>query len=172
MLEFAILGFLIEGKSHGYDLKLKLSNLLGYHKPISDGSLYPALARMKKKNYIREVTTEEVTKKKAVEITVEGSDFFYRKLQEPTAVDITDRNRFYVYLNFLNLTDVESQILVLESRLLYIKSPKSFFTDGKKEIKSSELSDPFKKGMIHIAKETSKIEKRWLEETIASLRRY
>ena len=45
MLELAILGFLAEGPLHGYELRRKVAQLSGYTRPVSDGSLYPAINR-------------------------------------------------------------------------------------------------------------------------------
>ena len=46
MLELAILGFLAEGPLHGYELRRRLAQLSGYTRPVSDGSLYPAINRL------------------------------------------------------------------------------------------------------------------------------
>lgn len=46
MLELAILGLLIESPMHGYELRKRLTGLLGAFRAFSYGSLYPALRRM------------------------------------------------------------------------------------------------------------------------------
>ena len=46
MLELAILGFLAGGPLHGYELRGRVTRLSGYTRPVSDGSLYPAINRM------------------------------------------------------------------------------------------------------------------------------
>ena len=43
MLELAILGLLIESPMHGYELRKRLTGLLGAFRAFSYGSLYPAL---------------------------------------------------------------------------------------------------------------------------------
>ena len=43
LLEFAILGLLHEGPTHGYDLRRRLNSALGPFRALSYGSLYPAL---------------------------------------------------------------------------------------------------------------------------------
>ncbi|OWY59486.1 PadR family transcriptional regulator, partial [cyanobacterium TDX16] len=45
MIELAILGLLTDQDLHGYELKKRLSELLGVRSGVSFGSLYPALAR-------------------------------------------------------------------------------------------------------------------------------
>ncbi|MBW3536815.1 MAG: PadR family transcriptional regulator [Actinobacteria bacterium] len=46
MLELAILGLLEEGDIHGYELRKRLTSMLGAFSSVSFGSLYPALARL------------------------------------------------------------------------------------------------------------------------------
>jgi len=46
MLELAILGLLLDSPMHGYELRKRLTGLLGAFRAFSYGSLYPALRRM------------------------------------------------------------------------------------------------------------------------------
>src|SRR5438270_9708059 len=48
MLELAILGLLKEQELHGYELKKRLVDALGPFSSVSFGSLYPALARLRR----------------------------------------------------------------------------------------------------------------------------
>src|ERR1700737_710872 len=54
MLELAILGLLIESPMHGYELRKRLTGLLGAFRAFSYGSLYPALRRMQVEGLIAE----------------------------------------------------------------------------------------------------------------------
>jgi DNA-binding PadR family transcriptional regulator len=56
VLELAILGVLQEQPLHGYELKKRLSELLGSFWGVSFGSLYPALRRLEKAEAIEVVT--------------------------------------------------------------------------------------------------------------------
>ena len=49
MIELAILGLLVEQDLHGYELKKRLTELLGPWSSVSFGSLYPALARLERR---------------------------------------------------------------------------------------------------------------------------
>ena len=48
MLELAILGLLKEQPLHGYELKKRLGDTLGFLWGVSYGSLYPALRRLER----------------------------------------------------------------------------------------------------------------------------
>src|SRR4051812_50167720 len=52
VLELAILGFLNEGPLPGHELRRRVSQLTGYTRPVSDGSLYPAINRLAKANLL------------------------------------------------------------------------------------------------------------------------
>ncbi|HEY4796621.1 MAG TPA: PadR family transcriptional regulator, partial [Mycobacterium sp.] len=54
MLELAILGLLLESPMHGYELRKRLTGLLGAFRAFSYGSLYPALRRMQSDGLIAE----------------------------------------------------------------------------------------------------------------------
>ena len=56
MLELAILGLLLESPMHGYELRKRLTGLLGAFRAFSYGSLYPALRRMQADGLIVEDT--------------------------------------------------------------------------------------------------------------------
>ena len=58
MLELAILGLLVDDDLHGYELKRRLSDVLGTLSSVSYGSLYPALARLEKAAAVKAVTAD------------------------------------------------------------------------------------------------------------------
>ena len=59
MLEIAVLGLLKEQPLHGYELKKRLSETLGFLWGVSYGSLYPSLRRLEREGAI-EVVAEPV----------------------------------------------------------------------------------------------------------------
>ncbi len=58
MLELAILGLLGEQELHGYEIRKRLREELGFFSPVSFGSLYPALSRLERSGAV--VSAEEV----------------------------------------------------------------------------------------------------------------
>jgi DNA-binding PadR family transcriptional regulator len=59
MLELAILGLLKEQDLHGYELKKRLVDTLGYGSGVSFGSLYPALGRLERAGAVKVVEAGE-----------------------------------------------------------------------------------------------------------------
>jgi DNA-binding PadR family transcriptional regulator len=53
VLEYAILGFLIDEPRHGYELKRVLSPAVSRDRQLNDGVLYPLLAKMTRAGHVR-----------------------------------------------------------------------------------------------------------------------
>src|SRR2546429_4563583 len=61
VLELAILGLLKEQELHGYELKRRLTQMLGLFSSVSFGSLYPALSRLEAAGAVQAVDTPPAT---------------------------------------------------------------------------------------------------------------
>ncbi|MGD8190769.1 PadR family transcriptional regulator [Brevibacillus ginsengisoli] len=171
MLEPAILGFLMESSIHGYELKQRLTLLNGHFRSISDGALYPAINRLEKQGLLskqKEVNDSGMTRQ-VMTITQAGKEKLLELLQHPSDMDISDRNRFFTMLAFLKYLSADEQKAILMRRLTFLEGGRSFFSNGDKPVRFTEEKDVFRAGMLHIAKETSRVEKEWLNSMIASL---
>ena len=73
MLELAILGLLLESPMHGYELRKRLTGLLGAFRAFSYGSLYPALRRMQADGLIVEDAAPDGTRSCAARGASTGS---------------------------------------------------------------------------------------------------
>lgn len=165
MLELAILGFLAEGPTHGYELRRRVAHLSGYARPVSDGSLYPAIQRMVKSGWIaRELTPGSgAAQRHVLTITSPGREQLHQRLRDPERLDITDMTRFLVILAFLSqLPDVGEQQAVLRQRLDFLEGDGSFFYDGDRPVRAVEVTDPYRRGMFVVATATSRAEQAWL----------
>lgn len=171
MLEFAILGFLKETSIHAYELKQRLTLLNGHFRPISDGALYPAIKRLEKQGLLSKHSelNESGMTRQVMTITPAGEEKLLEWLRTPSKLDISDRNRFFTGLAFLKNLPVAEQKAVLRRRLAFLEEGRSFFSNGDKPMRLADENDPFRSGMLHIAKETSRVEKAWLIQTIEAL---
>jgi len=96
MLDFAILGLLMERPRHGYELKRALGEL-GFWK-VSFGSLYPALRRLEKRGAIE--ATGGTGRRKSYRITDSGRDIFSTLMSTDPDASETER-AFQIRLAFL-----------------------------------------------------------------------
>ncbi|PWU61578.1 PadR family transcriptional regulator [Micromonospora globispora] len=173
MLELAILGFLGEGPLHGYELRTRISQLAGYARPVSDGSLYPAINRLERAGLLtrQREPGAAAAPRHTLSLTEAGRDELRRRLREPAELDVTDQNRFFTLLAFLGqLADPAAQAAVLQRRLDFLDQPASFFYTGDRPQRAADQADRFRRGMLVMAAAISRAERAWLREAIAELR--
>ncbi|WP_336112916.1 PadR family transcriptional regulator [Streptomyces sp. PTD9-10] len=172
MLELAILGFLYDSPLHGYVLRKHIAALTGHVRPVAESTLYPAIKRLEKAGLLARATEPGAVAapRHVLTLTEEGRQDLRRRLADPGQREITDENRWFTLLAFLrHLDDPAAQAVVLRRRLSFLEEPASFFYDGDRPLAAEELDDPFRRGVLKIARATSRAELAWLRETLASL---
>ncbi|MFF2045224.1 PadR family transcriptional regulator [Kitasatospora sp. NPDC058170] len=172
MLKLAILGFLHDRPLHGYELRRHLAALTGHVRPISDGTLYPAIKRLEAAGLLVRETEPgtAAAPRHTLHLTEAGRAALLDRLRAPEPLDISDENRWFTVLSFLrHLADPAEQAVVLRRRLAFLGEPASFFYDGDRPVGAEEFADPFRRGMLLIARATTDTELAWLRETLADL---
>src|SRR6185312_2581333 len=172
VLEFAILGFLFEGRLHGYELRKRLAALTGHVRPLSDGTLYPAIKRLVDGELVvKNLEAGTAAPRHMLELTEAGRAKLLRVLAEPDDVFITDENHWFCLLAFLRYLDDNptAQAAVLRRRLDFLTAPASFFYEDGRALSAEDVADPFRRGMLQIARVTSRTELEWLKATIGEL---
>ncbi|MFC4327860.1 PadR family transcriptional regulator [Streptomyces andamanensis] len=172
MLELAILGFLHDAPLHGYELRKRITALTGHVRPVAESTLYPAIKRLEKAGLLERATEPGAVAapRHVLTLTDEGRRELRRRLAEPVQQDITDENRWFTVLAFLrHLDDPGDQAAVLRRRLSFLETPSSFFYEGDRPLRAEELGDPFRRGILTVARATSQAELAWLRTTIGSL---
>ncbi|MFI1470205.1 PadR family transcriptional regulator [Streptomyces wuyuanensis] len=170
MLELAILGFLAEGPLHGYQLRQRIAHLSGHTRPVSDGSLYPAINRLVGAGMLDRRTEPgaSAAQRHTLSLTDAGHSELLRRLRDVNGLDISDSIRYFTVLAFLsNLPDTADQHAVLRRRLDFLEQPASFFHDGDRRLGVEDTDDPYRRGMLTIARATSCAERAWLREVLA-----
>ncbi|MFF0388207.1 PadR family transcriptional regulator [Kitasatospora sp. NPDC004615] len=175
MLKLAILGFLHDRPMHGYELRRHLAGLTGHIRPISDGTLYPAIKRLEGDGLLARETEpgSAAAPRHTLHLTPAGRAALLELLRMPEQLDISDENRWFTVLAFLrHLDNPAEQAAVLRRRLAFLSEPASFFydrDDRDRPLRAEELTDPFRSGILLIARATSEAELAWLNETLAAL---
>lgn len=107
MLEYIILGLLMEGSMSGYDMKKTIDLSIGMFYKASFGSLYPALKRLSDKEWISVAEEEGSSKnKKLYSLLPQGRQHFIAWLGEPLALN---RNEFLLKVFFYDYLDEETR---------------------------------------------------------------
>ncbi|MFI9782956.1 PadR family transcriptional regulator [Kitasatospora sp. NPDC051984] len=172
MLKLAILGFLFDRPMHGYELRRHLAGLTGHIRPISDGTLYPAIKRLEADGLLARETEpgSAAAPRHTLHLTPAGRAALLELLRSPEQLDISDENRWFTVLAFLrHLQDPAEQAAVLRRRLAFLSEPASFFYDRDRPLRAEEITDPFRSGILLIARATSEAELAWLGEMLAAL---
>ncbi|MFF3201079.1 PadR family transcriptional regulator [Streptomyces sp. NPDC002962] len=168
MWELTILGFLAEGPLPGHELRRKVTQLIGYTRPVSDGSLYPAIDRLAKAGLlVRQADPRAGAARFVLSLTEAGHADMLERLRTPADHEITDFTRFLTLLAFLSkLPDVGEQHAVLRRRLAFLEEPASFFYDGGRPLRAEEVDDPYRRGALLTARAVSRTERAWLREVL------
>lgn len=170
MLDMAILGLLKERPMHGYELKKRLSYMLGHFWTVSYGSLYPALKRLERSGTIeRAYSVREKTRHRNVyRITHTGKNEFLKLLSD-TVTDqlLADEEKFDLRMAFFQYLEPETRLSLLDKRVQYLKEQIPKF---KAYRSSNRDQDLYRTSLFRHKVEQAKSDIRWLERLIAQER--
>ena len=167
MLELAILGLLKERPMHGYELKKRLSYMLGHFWTVSYGSLYPALKRLEKSKAIeRAYSVKEKTRNRNVyRITEAGEKKFITLLADTSKPStLVDSEKFDIRMAFFQYLEPETRLSLLEERRAVLEEQVAKF---KAYRSSNRDQDRYQVGLLRHKVEQTKSDIRWLERLIA-----
>src|SRR5690242_17642951 len=171
MLELAILGLLLESPMHGYELRKRLTGLLGAFRAFSYGSLYPALRRMQLDGLIVEDaapgTTMRRRARRVYRLSDKGRQRFSELVADTGPQNYTD-DGFGVHLAFFNRTPAEARMRILEGRRRQVEERR----EGLREAvaRASSSLDRYTRQLHQLGLESSEREVKWLNELIAAER--
>lgn len=148
---------------HGYELKKRLSYMLGHFWTVSYGSLYPAIKRMEKAGLIeRAYSVKEKTRHRNVyRITRSGEAAFMRMLGDDLSdTSLADNEKFDLRMAFFQYLEPETRLELLEKRRLLLEDQVAKF----KAYKSSNGDDDrYRKGLLTHKVELARSDIRWLD---------
>ena len=171
MLELAVLGLLLESPMHGYELRKRLTGLLGAFRAFSYGSLYPALRRMQADGLIVENAAPAGTPvrraRRVYQLTDAGRQRFSELVADTGPQNYTD-DGFGVHLAFFNRTPAEARMRILEGRRRQVEERREGLRDA--IARASSSFDRYTKQLHQLGLESSEREVNWLNDLIAAER--
>ncbi|MGV0625183.1 PadR family transcriptional regulator [Mycolicibacter minnesotensis] len=171
MLELAILGLLLESPMHGYELRKRLTGLLGAFRAFSYGSLYPALRRMQAAGVIAEDATPTGTPvrraRRVYRLTDTGRQRFNELVSDTGPQNYTD-DGFGVHLAFFNRTPAEARMRILEGRRRQVEERREGLRNA--VTRATNSLDRYTRQLHQLGLESSEREVKWLNELIAAER--
>ena len=123
--EFALLGFLIAGPSHGYDLHQRLRVEFGHVWHVSQSQAYTILKRLEGRGDIsmQVVEQEKLPARQMLDITDAGRQRFFEWLESGTGKNARSvRLEFLTRLYFTQLHRPETMGQIYNAQLIEIKS--------------------------------------------------
>ena len=171
MLELAILGLLLESPMHGYELRKRLTGLLGAFRAFSYGSLYPALRRMQTDGLIAEDAAPEGAvlrrARRVYQLTDIGRQRFTELVADTGPQNYTD-DGFGVHLAFFNRTPAAARMRILEGRRRQVEERREGLRDA--IARATNTLDRYTRQLHQLGLESSEREVNWLNELIAAER--
>ena len=176
VLELAVLGLLQENPMHGYELRKRLSGVLGTFHAISYGSLYPCLKDLEARGLLIEDGEAHAGSAAPLSgrrgrivyrLTAEGKEHFQGLIGE-AGPETWEDERFGVRLAFFGRTEASVRLRILEGR-------RSRLEERLDAVRSSlartrERLDSYTLELQQHGLESVEREVRWLDELIASER--
>ena len=117
-MELALLGLLLEGPLHGYELRKRVGMMVGPVRALSYSVLYPLLRRMLLSGFIKEIERNASSRRERItyEITSLGRERF-RILSEESGSEVGEDELFGIVFSLFGSTSRKSRLHVLQERL-------------------------------------------------------
>ena len=172
-VELAILGLLQESPLHGYELRKRLSTLLGALRAISYGALYPALKQLSEAGYITETGNETApgpalsTKRARItySLTAAGKKHLSDLLAE-SGPETWDDEGFGVRFAFFSTTESEVRRRILEGRRSRLAERRATLRESVAQAR--ERIDRYTIELQRHGLDGVENELRWIDELIAA----
>jgi DNA-binding PadR family transcriptional regulator len=173
VLEHTILGVLAEGPLHGYELRKRLTAILGPFRALSFGSLYPCLHRLTDRGLVEQAADRietVVTSKRArvvYSITADGKEAFAHWVADD-GPDAWEDEAFAARLAFFGRTDAQVRLRILEGRRTRLEERLRALQDSIE--RTNERMDVYTERLQLHGIEGAQREVHWLEDLISTER--
>lgn len=192
VLELAILGILMDGDRHGYEIRSQLRDRLGLGSTVSFGSLYPALSRLEREGLVEpdEESTGRLSSfatgslsgeraalrglraersggrrgRKVYRLTARGREAFVERLADPASLD--DARTFSLRMSLARFLTPTVRIGLLESRRVNLVTR---LRDLSSRAASGEL-DVYARSVLQHAARAVELDIAWIDELLSGER--
>ncbi len=169
VLDLAVLGLLHDSPLHGYELRKRLSTVLGPFRALSYGTLYPCLKHLQEQGWIMERATADAapTGRRArivYELTATGKEHFDTLVDESGPTSWEDES-FGVRFAFFARTPTDVRLRILEGRRSRLEERLASISAA--VTRSRERADQYTLELQRHGLESVQREVRWLGELIS-----
>ena len=176
VLDHTVLGVLSDGPLHGYELRKRLTAILGPFRALSFGSLYPCLHRLTATGLIEQIDAvgrEEIvgvsTKRARIvyALTAEGKETFEAWVAD-AGPDAWEDEAFAARMAFFSRTNAEVRLRILEGRRTRLEERLRALQDSLDRTEAQ--MDLYAERLQQHGIEGAEREVSWLEELISTER--
>jgi DNA-binding PadR family transcriptional regulator len=174
LLELAVLGLLQESPMHGYELRKRLSGVLGTFHAISYGSLYPCLKDLEARGLLVEDGEADAAAplsgkrgRIVYRVTADGKEHFAALIGE-AGPDTWEDERVGVRLAFFGRPEASVRLRILEGRRSRLEERLDALRSSL--ARTRERLDSYTLELQQHGLESVEREVRWLDELIATER--
>jgi DNA-binding PadR family transcriptional regulator len=176
VLDHTVLGVLSDGPLHGYELRKRLTAILGPFRALSFGSLYPCLHRLTATGLIEQIDSVDrddivgVSTKRArivYALTAEGKETFAAWVAD-SGPEAWEDEAFAARLAFFSRTEAAVRLRILEGRRTRLEERLSALQSSID--RTQERMDVYAERLQQHGIEGAEREVSWLEELIATER--
>ncbi|MGL5857263.1 MAG: PadR family transcriptional regulator [Angustibacter sp.] len=167
VLDLAVLGLLHDSPLHGYELRKRLSTVLGPFRVLSYGTLYPCLKQLSAQCWIAETTSTRGAGRRArivYELTAAGKEHFEQLVGDSGPASWDDES-FGVRLAFFSRTTSDVRLRILEGRRSRLEERLAAVSAAIG--RSRERADQYTTELHRHGLESVQREVRWLNELIS-----
>jgi DNA-binding PadR family transcriptional regulator len=153
---------------HGYELRKRLTTLLGAFRAFSYGSLYPTLRRLQDNSFIAEASGPVRTMRRArrvYNITDLGRERFTELVGDTGPQNYTD-DGFGLHLAFFSRTPADARLRILEGRRRQVEERRENLRNTIKC--SNDTLDRYTRQFHQLSLELTDREVHWLNELITA----
>lgn len=169
VLELAVLGLLHDAPMHGYELRKRLSGVLGAFRVVSYGSLYPCLRTLEQRGWVSTHGQAGSGRRGKVtyELTAEGKEQF-QSLMEQAGPTAWEDESFDVHFAFFGRASRDVRLRILEGRRSRIEQ--RLDAARAEALLRRERADAYTAELHRHGLEREEREIRWLSELIETER--
>ena len=195
MLELAILGLLGEQELHGYEIRKRLRDELGFFSPVSFGSLYPALSRLERSGAVESAEVDDLggpavpmtgslggeraalrarrpggrgrRGRKVYRITEEGRRQFTALLDSERDTGNDDARSFGLRLAFARYLTAPARLRLLERRRAHLVQR---LAELRLATGGGRALDPYARSVVEHTAESTERDISWLDHLITAER--
>ncbi|PWG59900.1 PadR family transcriptional regulator [Bifidobacterium catulorum] len=165
VVEIMTLGFLSEGPLCGYRLRKKMTQLYGYARAFSDGTLHSVTGRFVKAGYLRE--SFDVVNGRCLRIfhlEPAGRERLVDELRNTHGYMLADITKWSIVMSFLSVVpDEDDRRTVLQRRLDLVNSDmRNLYGNGEGPLGNDRLTDRYRRAIMRIHDAEIASEREWL----------